>query len=352
MPSAFLIENRLAGATLALSSGALAPGVVSGARKEGVGAATLAAEGPFTGEAERTFLVEIDSVSGGAEVGEATFRWSRDGGASFEATGVPTSAAPIALADGVRVRFIGGAGDDFALLDRWTFKALLPGGFASATDGDPATAMRLASLEDAALVFDLGEAAPADRLVLHGHNLAAATITLEGNDADLWTSPALSVSVPFAAGTIHAPFASASHRWWRLRLEDMASADDRAAFAELFLGPGLAPETRFRDGAEETHELREVLSRSPAGATRRTAHGAARRFELRWETFVPGDLAALRSAFRAANAPGAGPLFFFHEDLGEAFLVRWASPFAFRHLEGRSEAHGIVSATLVEVAPS
>ncbi len=51
----------------------------------------------------------IDSVAGGVDLGQATYKWSIDDGVTFVATGVPTAAGPTALGTtGVSVSFAAG----------------------------------------------------------------------------------------------------------------------------------------------------------------------------------------------------------------------------------------------------
>jgi hypothetical protein len=64
---------------------------VSPSRKDGDGSAIMDTYGPYTGAAlEVNWLVQIDSVTGGTEVGQATFRWSMDGGATWAGEGLLT----------------------------------------------------------------------------------------------------------------------------------------------------------------------------------------------------------------------------------------------------------------------
>ncbi|MCA9773537.1 MAG: hypothetical protein KC466_14070 [Myxococcales bacterium] len=350
MTSFFAQDNRLdAGTVFTATAGALAAGVASGARKEAVGAATLDVQGPYTGTDERVYVVEIDSVGTGTEVGEATFRWSRDGGAGFVAAGIPTSSAPAILEDGLRIAFTGGDGADFAPGDRWTFKALVPHGTARLWDRDRSTAMRTADLSDFALVVDFGEAKSADTVILFDHNLSAATVTLEGNDTDTWSAPAVSVPVAFAAERMHATFPSAAQRYWRLRVEGMSAAETYFALGQLFVGPRIEPVTRFRDGFAEIHEIAATASDSASGARRRWVHRLPRRFELEWETFAPGELATLRDQFRADAGGARRPFFFHHGDLGELLLVRWDEGIRFEHRPGAPSDHGTVRVALREV---
>lgn len=64
---------------------------VSPAFKQADGAFRMETFGPYTGSAQLLkWLIQIDDISGGSEVGQATFRWSIDGGVTWEAEGVPT----------------------------------------------------------------------------------------------------------------------------------------------------------------------------------------------------------------------------------------------------------------------
>ncbi len=88
--------------------------------KVGSGAATLVILGDYTGEAKQRFVIQIES---GGEVGQATFRWSRDGGGTFAGRGVVTGDRqhPVALGGGVQVCWEGGGGAGLVAGDYWTF---------------------------------------------------------------------------------------------------------------------------------------------------------------------------------------------------------------------------------------
>src|SRR4030042_1610695 len=98
-------------------------GFVSGALKDGTGAAVMTTGGDFSGDEDMEYIVEIDSVAGGGEVGQATFKWSQGGG-SWNATGVTTDSIPVSLNNGITVQWAPGAGADFVLADRWYFKGI------------------------------------------------------------------------------------------------------------------------------------------------------------------------------------------------------------------------------------
>ena len=83
----------------------------------GTSTGAIATGGAYTGTEARAFLVQI-SDTGGAS-GEAQFRYSTDNGATWSAM-MATGPGPIALEDGVEIRF--GAGD-YALGEAFTFNA-------------------------------------------------------------------------------------------------------------------------------------------------------------------------------------------------------------------------------------
>jgi len=101
----------------------LRAGVVTAALKDGTGSAVLNTSGAFSGTEDLEYILEIDSVAGGAEVGQATFKWS-DGGGTWDASGVTTSATNILLNNGVYINWTSVIGDDFVVGDKWYFKGI------------------------------------------------------------------------------------------------------------------------------------------------------------------------------------------------------------------------------------
>jgi hypothetical protein len=83
----------------------------------------MRAAGDFTGDDDLYVTCQIDDVSGGAEVGSATFRWKTSETASgWEASGVTTATTLTSLGtDGKQVAWEQGTGDDFVEEDSWIF---------------------------------------------------------------------------------------------------------------------------------------------------------------------------------------------------------------------------------------
>jgi len=118
----FLYNNLITDESM-ISVSSLRKGLVTAAKKEGTGSATLSLSGAFSGAQDLEYIVEIDSIAAGQEIGQATFRWS-DGQGSWNASGVATAALPTALNNGVYVAWTAGSGNDFEAGDKWYFKAI------------------------------------------------------------------------------------------------------------------------------------------------------------------------------------------------------------------------------------
>lgn len=88
--------------------------------KYGSGSATLVLSGDYQHQERRLFVLQIEH---GGEIGTATFRWSKDGGRTWEEEGVVTGDRehPVPLYGGLEVAWEGGAGTHFYSGDYWTF---------------------------------------------------------------------------------------------------------------------------------------------------------------------------------------------------------------------------------------
>lgn len=82
----------------------------------GSGLDDLASGGTFSGSINRSFLVEID-----AEGTPDTFKWSKDGGVTWDVSTVAITGAAQGLVEGVTVVFLATTGH--TLGDQWTFDA-------------------------------------------------------------------------------------------------------------------------------------------------------------------------------------------------------------------------------------
>jgi hypothetical protein len=94
--------------------------------KLGSGSATLVVLGDYTPQEQRRFVVQIQQAG---EVGQATCRWSRDGGLTWVAQGLITGDRqhPLTLEAGLEIYWEPGSGPDFTAGDTWTFWGGDPG---------------------------------------------------------------------------------------------------------------------------------------------------------------------------------------------------------------------------------
>jgi hypothetical protein len=86
------------------------------------------------------------------------------------------------------------------------------------------------------IVIDLGVAKTCDIFFLAKHNMtSSATVTLEANSSDVWTSPPFSESIT-VEDLIAADFTAASYRYWRLVIADGTNTDGYIKIGGLGLG--------------------------------------------------------------------------------------------------------------------
>lgn len=90
--------------------------------KTGTGSADLVVTGTPYNDVDNDFLVAAESTG---EIGTATFRWSMDGGASWEKSGIVSmsSVNPFRLRDGVFIHFTAGTGTELVTWDIFSFTA-------------------------------------------------------------------------------------------------------------------------------------------------------------------------------------------------------------------------------------
>ncbi len=88
--------------------------------KIGSGSATLVVLGDYVHQEKRRFVVQVETTG---EVGAATFRWSKDGGLTWEAQGLVSGDAQhkVSLWGGLEVYWESGAGTDLVAGDYWSF---------------------------------------------------------------------------------------------------------------------------------------------------------------------------------------------------------------------------------------
>jgi hypothetical protein len=283
-----------------ITASSQAAGTVSKPQKEGAGASVATLNGAFSGSDDLDYYVEVESTG---EIGTATFKWSDDGGQTFDATGVGTSTGFVVLNNGVQIKWSQGAGNDVVAGDIWRWKGYLPYHRNKLLDRERDSEWRSSSAAAQTLTFDLGTAQQPQALVLLDHNLtSAASIVLQGSSNN-FGSVAVAYNVPWQTGSLlyflGAPLQTL--RYWRLQLSDGANPDGYLRASEIFLGGY----TRL----SRTFELGDMRGKQRAGTRDRLLSGkyfgainaVLNVFDLSWIRLNQTDRDQLVSVFDSLN---------------------------------------------------
>ena len=326
--ASFLAENMIPDTDDGITASSQASGATSRPQKEGAGAANALLGGTYSGTNNLDYYIEIESTG---EIGAATFRWSDDGGASFDATGVATSTAAVALNNGVTVRWTQGAGNDVVDGDTWRFKGYLPYHRRNLLDRERDTEWRSSSVASQTLTFNLGSALEPSVLVLLDHNLtASASIVLQCANNSGFAPITTQWVVPWQSGSLlyflGAPLQT--RQYWRLLLSNPGNGDGYLRASEIFLGAY----TRL----DRTFDLGDFRGKVRAGQRAQTLsgkfYGAAnsvnRVFDLTWVRLSQTDRDQLIAVFDALNDLDnrrVRPVFFspMSTDLTQIALCEW-----------------------------
>jgi|GEM_PF-823620 len=317
-----LYDNKITDDEM-ISVSSLRYGLVSSALKEGTGSATMNPAGLYTGQADREYIVEIDSVAAGKEIGQATFKWS-DGQGGWNATGVATAATAVALNNGVTVSFTAGTGDDFDLADKWYFKAFNLFNPGKMADMNRDARYRAKDLEAPNTVtVDLGAALEIQALILYDHNLTvSATITLAADSAATFDSggggaPEFSEAVSWTEEKILHYLATAqTYRYWQIQITDPANPVSYIEIGEIFLGPYLELTKNMSLGAETPIEYVIDQNVTPYGVKRRRFYNLRRTFAISIPGISESDVENILAMLSTINsrASGIAKPFFYNGD--------------------------------------
>lgn len=102
--------------------------------------------------------------------------------------------------------------------------------------------------------IDMGSAVNVKGAAIIGHNLTSgATIKVQANSSDSWTSPPVDVTITYKAGVMWYFWSSnQNYRWWRFTFADASNPDTYIAIGRLMLSVVYElPEFPDRDLAEE-----------------------------------------------------------------------------------------------------
>jgi len=183
------------------------------------------------------------------------------------------------------------------------------------------------------IVVDLLTAQAFQRALILGHNLTpGASVVLEANDSDAWTTPAAALSLPVAGIYRGADFAEATWRYVRLELDDRSNPDAFTRIGAFFVGPYFEP--------SRGHSLAERHGRTGASRAVRARQGALHQVRYQqggeWGITFEGLTDADRASFEvlADDVRAGGSFFWTHDaaDLSDTHYLTFVD-FAFERLE-------------------
>lgn len=296
----FLYNNLITDETM-ITVSSLRTGLVTAALKEGTGSAVLNPSGNYSGSTDKEYIIEIDSIAGGAEVGQATFRWS-DGGGSWNASGVTTSAVNLTLNSGVQINWSTGSGADFVVGDKWYLKGINLFNSGRMIDLDRDHRYRSKILEAPnTIIIDLGSAQQIKAVALYDHNLtSAATITLEGNDANAWGAPAFSEAITWVDDKIlHYLSTAQTYRYWRISITDMTNTAGYIEIGELYLGSYIEMSRTFANGWSEDTEFLMETNETPYGIRRDRFYNTQATWSFNFRLMTAADVTIMKTLIAA-----------------------------------------------------
>jgi hypothetical protein len=305
-----------------LTVSSLRPGIVTTAKKEGAGSAIIIPSGAFSGAVDLEYIVEIDSIAAGAEVGQATFRWS-DGGGTWDGSGITTLTTNILLNNGVYVKWTTGAGADFVVGDKWYFKGINLFNAGKMIDLNRDHTYRSVILESPnTITIDLVTEQEVKALILFDHNLTAGTIVLEGDDAATFDSdggsPQVSESITLVSGQIlhYLVAADTTKRYWKLEITNTANPDGYIEIGELFLGSYMELSKNYTPGFQKNINLLFDSNKTPYGVRKNRFYNRQRQFIYDFNVIPLADLVLLEALVDGITDKDVGTLnpFFFNDD--------------------------------------
>ena len=317
--SRFIYDNLITAESM-FSVSSVESGLVTAALKEGTGSAVMSPSGSYSGTVDLEYVVEIDSIAGGAEVGQATFRWSDDGGSTWDASGVTTSTANTLLNNGVNVKWTSGSGADFVVGDKWYLKGINSFSAGKMIDYDRDTRYRSDTLDAPnTIAVDFGSAQEVKVLVVFDHNFTnAATLTLEADDAATFDSdggsPQFSEAVTWNDEKIvHYLSVATTKRHFRLQVADAGNTDGYIEVGEFFLGAYLQLSRTYKEGFAENTNLLTDTQRTPYGVGKDRFYNEQLTFSFVFRAMTPTDVTNMKTMISTISDRGTGiinPVFF------------------------------------------
>ncbi|MDH5664738.1 MAG: hypothetical protein OEY10_00370 [Nitrosopumilus sp.] len=270
------LYNNLINTSTTITPSSVTDGIISSTLKDGAGSATMTTSGTYNQDKDLSYTIEIDDVTAGAEIAQATFKWKNSDSVGWEAEGVATAATPILLNNGVYITFQSGTGNDFNLYDKWYFKTVNRFSSSKLYDYDRDTQYRSVDASSTIrLVFDIGTAQTFSTLIIGDHNFTSgATILLEANATDSWGAPTFSESITWKSEKILQYLASSpTLRFVRLSITDIGNSDGFLKIGEIFLGEYFQPSKTIDQKHTRAKRLSILDEENEYGNVRKRFHG-------------------------------------------------------------------------------
>ena len=309
----FLYQNEItAAAQISVSSSMY--GVIGGIFAEQLGSATVQNGGQYSGDVGMEYIVEIDGVAGGKEVGQATFKWSDDGGQTWNEAGVLTQTNPYLMSNGVTVKFTSGAGNDLELADRWSWICKNNYGKQKIFDLDRDTWYQSRTLDNPnTITLNFGAAKNIKACMILDHNISSgAIIRLMGNDSDSWESPAYSQAIMWNSGKI-GMYLDQEYQYWRLQISDQSNPDGCFKLGELYLGAYLELLKNFVYGWDQFTDAFETVIQTKHGSKKTTLDYLQEGIAISFQNLAKTDVDLLLALFKTVKNTALGtisPIFF------------------------------------------
>ena len=157
------------------------------------------------------------------------------------------------------------------------------------------------------LKFNLGSAQDIQAFIIKNNNFqSTATIKIQGNSSDSWTSPATT----YTFGTINTDImvyfwaSPQSYQWWRYYISDVDNSDGYIKTGRLFLGSYFSPTAEARrDYSESIIDPSDVLE-SKGGQISSNIEEQYRTLKLVFDFAGQSDLDSLEDIFESIGIYG------------------------------------------------
>jgi len=251
------------------------------------------------------------------------------------------------------VAWTGGVGDDFEEDDDFYFLAKATYGPEKLLDRDRQTYWEADSDTAESIVVDLGSAQSITAAVLQDHNLSdTATIKIQGNASDVWTSPSFSYTFT-SIDDVLSHYFSQSFRYWRWYIDDAANADGVIRVGNIGLFAYTELEAINAEwGSIEVAGLKTQGNESEAGVQRDYYYAQQRRWELTFpQVLSNNDLIGIQEALIDSTTKQIAPLWvhLFYDESDKIRLMRWQNIAEFQRVFRSYLLNSGVTMNLAEV---